>query len=63
MNYSTQKIAVPVMIVGLGIFVFVRQLKLFWQNQKINVKNSASKKQESAFKHSFKRCVFTSRTI
>jgi hypothetical protein len=28
MNYSTQKIVVPIMIVGLGNTVFVRQLKL-----------------------------------
>jgi hypothetical protein len=28
MNYSTQKIVVPVMMVGLGSIVFVRQLKL-----------------------------------
>jgi hypothetical protein len=39
MNYSTQKIVVPIMIVGLGNTVFVMQLKLVWQNQKINVKN------------------------
>ncbi len=38
MFYSTQKIVVPVMIIGLGNNVFVRQLKLIWQNQKLNVK-------------------------
>jgi hypothetical protein len=53
------KIVVLVMIVGLGNIVFVRQLKLIWQNQKINIKKSASKKQESAFKH----CVVTLHTI
>ena len=42
MNYSTQKIVVPVMIVGLGNMVFVRQLKLIWQNQKLDVKNLSS---------------------
>ncbi len=29
------------MIVGMGNFVFVRQLKLIWQNQKINVKKNS----------------------
>jgi hypothetical protein len=59
MNYSTPKIVVSVMKIGLGNIVFVRQLKLIWLNQKINIKKSASKKQESAFKHS----VFTLHTI
>ncbi len=57
------KIVVPVIIVGLGNFVFVRQSKLIWQNLKIKVKKSASEKQESVFKHSFKQCVFTLYTI
>jgi hypothetical protein len=44
-NFSTQKIFVPIMIVGLGNTVFVRQLKLIWQSQKINVeKNQLHKK-------------------
>jgi hypothetical protein len=38
MFYSTQKIVAPVMIIGLGSIVFVRQLKLIWRNQKLNVK-------------------------
>jgi hypothetical protein len=33
------KIVVPVMIKGLGNIVFARQLKLNWQNQKLNIKN------------------------
>jgi hypothetical protein len=37
MFYSTQKIVVPVMIIGLWIIVFVRQLKLIRQNQKLNI--------------------------
>jgi hypothetical protein len=37
-NYSTQKIFVPIMIVGLGKTVFVRQLKLIGQSHKINLK-------------------------
>ncbi len=32
------KIVVPVMIIGLGNIVFARQLKLNWQNQKLNIK-------------------------
>jgi hypothetical protein len=35
---SYSKIVVTVMMVGLGNIVFVRQLKLIWQNQKLNVK-------------------------
>jgi hypothetical protein len=46
MNYSTQKIVVPVMIVGFGNIVFVRQLKLTWQNQKINVKKNQPRKKK-----------------
>jgi hypothetical protein len=37
MFYSTQKIVVPVMIIGLGDIVFLRQSKLIWQNQKLNI--------------------------
>jgi hypothetical protein len=58
MNYSTQKIVVPIMIVGLGNIVFVRQLKLIWQNQKINIKKSFPEKEESIFKNTLKHCVF-----
>ncbi len=36
-SYSTQKIVVPVMIIGLGNIVFVRQLKLIWQNQQLKL--------------------------
>jgi hypothetical protein len=46
-NYSTQKICVPIMIVGLGNTVFVRQLKLIWQSQKINVKNKQPQKKKN----------------
>jgi hypothetical protein len=46
-NYSPQKIVVPIMIVGLGSTVFVRQLKLIWQNQKINVKKIISIKMKN----------------
>ncbi len=42
-NYFTQKIYVPIMILGLGNTVFVRQLKLIWQSQKINVEKIISK--------------------
>jgi hypothetical protein len=39
------KIFVPIIIVGLGNTVFVRQLKLIWQSQKINIeKNQPQKK-------------------
>jgi hypothetical protein len=36
------KIVVQIMIIGLGNTVFVRQLKLIWQNQWINVKKIIS---------------------
>ncbi len=35
------------MIVGLGNTVFVRQLKLIWQNQRINVKKIISGKKKN----------------
>jgi hypothetical protein len=38
-----------IMIVGLGNTVFVRQLKLIWQNQKINVKKIISRKRKINF--------------
>jgi hypothetical protein len=38
------KIVVPVMMVGLENIVFVRQLKLIWQNQKINIKKISLRK-------------------
>ena len=63
MNYFTQKIVVPIIIVGLGNTVFVRQLKLIWQSQKINVKKTFPEKEESIFKHTLKHCVFASHTI
>jgi hypothetical protein len=62
-NYSTQKICVPIMIVGLGNTVFVRQLKLIRQGQKINVKKTFQEKEESSFRHTFKHCVFALRTF
>ncbi len=37
--YFTQKIVIQVMMVGLGNILFVRQLKLMWQNQKLNIEN------------------------
>jgi hypothetical protein len=44
-NYSTHKIFVAIIIVGLGSTVFVMQLKLIWQSQKINIeKNQPQKK-------------------
>jgi hypothetical protein len=49
MNYSTQKIVVPIMIVGLGNTVFVRQLKLIWQNQRINIKKNHFQKKKNQF--------------
>jgi hypothetical protein len=63
MNYSTQKIVVPIMIVGLGNTDFVKQLKLIWQNQKTNVEKIISIKKESTFKHTLKHCVFALHTI
>jgi hypothetical protein len=47
----------------IGEYCFCEALKLIWQNQKINVKKTASEKQESAFKQSFKYCVFALHTI
>jgi hypothetical protein len=47
MNYSTQKIVVPIMIVGLRNTVFMRQLKLIWQNQRINVKKNHFQKKKN----------------
>jgi hypothetical protein len=41
MFYFTQKIVVLVVIVGFGNIVFVRQLKLIWQNQKLNVEKNS----------------------
>ncbi len=49
MNYSTQKVVVPIMIVGLGNTVFVRQLKLIWQNHKINVEKIIFQKKKNHF--------------
>jgi hypothetical protein len=37
------------MIVGLGNIVFVRQLKLIWQNQKINLKKISLRKTRISF--------------
>ncbi len=52
------KIVVPIMIVGSGNTVFVRQLKLIWQNQKINVKKVISRKRRINFQaHSQALCV------
>ncbi len=42
MFYSTQKIVVPVMIIGLENIVFARQLKLIWQNHKLNIEKKCS---------------------
>jgi hypothetical protein len=53
MNYSTKKIVIPIMIVGLGNTVFVRQLKLIWQNQRINVKKNISGKRRNNFQAHF----------
>jgi hypothetical protein len=47
------KIVVPVMIVGLGNIVFVRQSKLIWQNQKINVKKISLRKTRISFQAPF----------
>ncbi len=47
----------------IGEYCFVRQLNLIWQSQKINVKKSASEKEESTFKQTFKHCVFASCTF
>ncbi len=43
------KIVVPIMIVGLRNTVFVRQLKLIWQSQKINVEKIISRKRRTNF--------------
>ncbi len=37
------------MIVGLGNFIFVRQLKLIWQNQKINVEKISPRETRIGF--------------
>jgi hypothetical protein len=59
MNYSTQKIAVPVMIVGLGNIGFVRQLKLIWQKKKINVERISLRETGTNFQALFKAlCVY-----
>jgi hypothetical protein len=53
------KIVVPVMIVGLANFVFVRQIKLIWQNQKINVKNISLRETRISFQALFQAlCVY-----
>ncbi len=55
--FHSKKI-VPIMIVGLGNTVFVRQLKLIWQSQKINVKKIISRKRRINFQaHSQALCV------
>ncbi len=56
------KNVVPIVIVGLGNTVFVRHLKLVWQNQRIKVKKIISGK-ELTFRHTFKHCVFALRTF
>ncbi len=61
--FHSKNICVPIMIVGLGNTVFVRQLKLIWQSQKINVKKIFPEKEESIFKHTLKHCVFASHTF
>jgi hypothetical protein len=47
------KIFVPIMIVGLGNTVFVRQLKLIWQSQKINIEKIISGKRRINFQAHF----------
>ncbi len=55
--FHSKKI-VPIMIVGWRILFFVRQLKLIWQNQKINVKKIISRKIRINFQaHSQALCV------
>jgi hypothetical protein len=52
------KIVVPIMIVGLGSIVFVRQLKLIWQNQWINVEKIISRIRRINFQAHFQAlCV------
>jgi hypothetical protein len=47
------KNVVPIIIVGLGNTVFVRQLKLIWQNQRINIKKIVSGKRRINFQAHF----------
>ena len=47
------KIFVPIMIVGLGNTVFVRQLKLIWQSQKINIEKISFRKRRINFQAHF----------
>jgi hypothetical protein len=47
------KNGVPIIIVGLGNTVFVRQLKLIWQNQRTNVKKIMSGKRRINFQAHF----------
>jgi hypothetical protein len=48
-----KKIFVPIMIIGLGNTVFVRQLTLIWQSQKINIKKVSLRKRRINFQASF----------
>jgi hypothetical protein len=47
------KIFVPIMILGLGNTVYVRQLKLIWQSQKINVEKIISGQRRINFQANF----------
>jgi hypothetical protein len=56
--FHSKKKFVPIMIVGLGNTVFVRQLKLIWQSQKINVKKIISGNRRINFQANFQAlCV------
>jgi hypothetical protein len=46
-DFFHSKNVVPVMIVGLGNIVFVRQLKLIWQNQNTNVEKNQPQKNKN----------------
>jgi hypothetical protein len=50
---DAEEIFVPIIIVGLGNTVFVRQLKLIWQSQKINVKKISLRKRRINFQAHF----------
>ncbi len=63
-NYSTQKIFVPIMILGLGNTVFCEAIKVdLAESEDKRKKKSFPEKEESTFKQTFKHCVFASRTF
>jgi hypothetical protein len=51
--FHSRKTVVPVMSVGLGNIVFVRQLKLIWRNQKIKVKKITLRRTRISFQAFF----------